>query len=243
MDWYSWLSKTNLELALVHEYALAFVRNELQREDLTYFNHEFLQSIGISVAKHRLEILKLARKEERGRMTNGLSRLVMAMYKTKRVIAKNVMAKWGFSKNSELSPYRNQWNGALKRLNGVKQVHQNIEKGCSPCRNIMWSGPLDKRVQDKFMVANRSVSVSGPLDGKISERVVYPNRSPMVMRPVIDGRAKERLGYICRSPTVSGPIDRWGLSPKMSYYSTEKLGEYEGVQSLWSVMFQDMKPT
>lgn len=237
MDWYSWLSKTNLDPTLVYDYNLTFVRNELQHEDLACFNHEFLQSIGISVAKHRLEILKLARKEERGRM-NGFSRLVMAMNKTKKLFAKNVVAKWGFHKNSGLSPYRNQWSGPLKRFDGVK------ENSVIPSRNVMWSGPLDKRVQDKFMVANRSLCVSGPLDGNMHERSMYPNLSPIVTKPIINGRAKERLGFTCRSPSISGPIDRWGLSPKVSYYSSEKLGDHhDGAQSLWSVMFQDMKPT
>ncbi|KAJ7962805.1 Sterile alpha motif domain-containing protein [Quillaja saponaria] len=63
MDWFSWLSKTGLEPTLVYEYGLTLAHNELEEEDIIYFNHEFLQSMGISIAKHRLEILKLARKE------------------------------------------------------------------------------------------------------------------------------------------------------------------------------------
>ncbi|KAK4410629.1 hypothetical protein Sango_0135900 [Sesamum angolense] len=65
MDWFSWLSKTNLDPSLVYDYALTFTYNELQEEDITYFSHDFLQSMGVSIAKHRLEILKLARKREK----------------------------------------------------------------------------------------------------------------------------------------------------------------------------------
>ncbi|PIN20319.1 hypothetical protein CDL12_06999 [Handroanthus impetiginosus] len=221
MDWFSWLSKTNLDPTIAYEYALSFVRNELQEEDLPYFNHEFLQSIGISVAKHRLEILKLAKKEVRGRI-NGFSRLVLAMSKTRKLFT-----RWAFSKNSsqypisELSPYRPEKNLGHKAV--------------IPSRNnVMWSGPLDRRMQGKLMVNSWSHSVSGPLDGKI----MYPNWSPMVTAPT-----KESLGIVCRSPTISGSIDRWGLSPKVSYCRTGKVGDDAGPQSLWSMMFQDLKPT
>ncbi|XP_050117607.1 iron-sulfur cluster assembly protein 1-like [Malus sylvestris] len=56
------LSKTGLESSLVYEYGFAFTHNKLEDEDIFYFNHEFLQSTRISIAKHRLEILKIARK-------------------------------------------------------------------------------------------------------------------------------------------------------------------------------------
>lgn len=79
---------------------------------------------------------------------------------------------------------------------------------------------------------------SGPLDLKMQERIVsYPNWSPMVA-----GRA----GLVCRSPTIPGPIDRLGLSPKVGFYGSETMGVDDhdnGAQSLWSIMFQDMKPT
>ncbi|KAK4763143.1 hypothetical protein SAY86_008911 [Trapa natans] len=65
MDWFSWLSKSGLHPTLIYEYGLAFTKNELEQQDICYFTHEFLQSIGISIAKHRLEILKLARKENK----------------------------------------------------------------------------------------------------------------------------------------------------------------------------------
>lgn len=65
MDWYAWLSAARLDQAVAYEYALVFSRNELEADDLAYFDHEFLHSMGVSVAKHRLEILKLARRSRR----------------------------------------------------------------------------------------------------------------------------------------------------------------------------------
>ncbi|CAN4100180.1 unnamed protein product [Withania somnifera] len=87
MDWFSWLSKTELEPSLVYECGLAFAHNELEQEDIAYFNHEFLQSMGISIAKHRLEILKLAKKE-RGDVPNTMSKLLLAMKRTKKRFSK-----------------------------------------------------------------------------------------------------------------------------------------------------------
>ncbi|KAL2482740.1 Sterile alpha motif (SAM) domain-containing protein [Forsythia ovata] len=222
MDWYSWLSKTNLHPTLVYEYGLLFTQNQLQEEDLVYFNHEFLQSIGICVAKHRLDILKLARKELKGSST-GFSRLILAINKTKRLFSKNI-GKWGFLQKessqlpiSELTPYRIQWHEMGKKMK---------------------SGPLDKRGQEKLMLKSRNLSISGPLEGKMQA-----NWSPIVTRPMY-GKGKERLGFYSRSPTVSGPIDGWDLSPKVRYCDKGKIdGDHDGDQSLWSLMFQDLKPT
>jgi len=89
MDWFSWLSKTGLEPSLVYEYGLTFAHNELEEDDMSYFNHEFLQSMGISIAKHRLEILKLARKEK-GKGPRAVAKLVVAIKRTKRNLANYV---------------------------------------------------------------------------------------------------------------------------------------------------------
>lgn len=66
MDWSAWLSKSSLQPSLAHEYGLLFSNNELEEEDIKHLDHEFLLSMGISVGKHRLEILKLGRKERKG---------------------------------------------------------------------------------------------------------------------------------------------------------------------------------
>lgn len=87
MDWFSWLSKTGLEPSLVYEYGLAFAHNELEEEDIVYFNHEFLQSMGISIAKHRLEILKQARREKGGHTPRPMKRLLVAIKRTRRCLA------------------------------------------------------------------------------------------------------------------------------------------------------------
>ncbi|XP_077216516.1 uncharacterized protein LOC143851081 [Tasmannia lanceolata] len=136
MDWFSWLSKTNLEPSLVYEYGLAFAHNELEEEDITYFNHEFLQSMGISIAKHRLEILKLA-KTEKGGTPHTMSMLLAVIKKTKRRLSKYIHA-WTQRDKSALivvpaKAYGNRWRGAMvkrnKRLRTVKQERLMIANG------------------------------------------------------------------------------------------------------------------
>ncbi|MBA0733597.1 hypothetical protein Gogos_017594 [Gossypium gossypioides] len=124
MDWFSWLSKTGLDPSLVYEYALAFFHNELEEEDIVYFNHEFLQSMGISIAKHRLEILKLARKE-RGVTPRPVSRLLLAIKRTKRSLGKYIRTWVRRQEHSALvvvnprsrSGYANKWKGAMLKRN------------------------------------------------------------------------------------------------------------------------------
>ncbi|KAG9150915.1 hypothetical protein Leryth_003043 [Lithospermum erythrorhizon] len=90
MDWFSWLSKTNLDPSLVYEYGLTLSHNELEEEDISYFNHEFLQSIGINIAKHRLEILKLAKRERKRTPHRMSSKLLLALKQTKKCLSKCV---------------------------------------------------------------------------------------------------------------------------------------------------------
>lgn len=92
MDWFSWLSKSRLDPTLIYDYGLALTRNELEQDDIAYFTHEFLQSMGIHIAKHRLEILKLAKKDNRNlQKTPPLStKFLIAINRTKERFAKYI---------------------------------------------------------------------------------------------------------------------------------------------------------
>ncbi|CAG7869015.1 hypothetical protein BRARA_F01081 [Brassica rapa] len=166
MDWFSWLSRTNLEPCLIHEYSLSFSKNELEHEDIAYFNHEFLQSIGVSIAKHRLEILKLARRERKRSpllTSRSISRVVVAIKKTSRCVSDHVRAwirceeessralvlvpkrssgvgKWrgGFMKRSKRSVMPSSANGG-----GVhKQQEVLLLTNGTPCRIDSFSSPM-----------------------------------------------------------------------------------------------------
>ena len=140
LDWFSWLSKSGLEPSLVYEYGLTFAHNELEEEDMFYFNHEFLQSMGISIAKHRLEILKLARKEK-GKRPLAVARLVAAIKKTKNTFANYVRTLLMHKQESALAvvpvpvPTRSglgtRWNKSAMMKRGKKQETLFLTNGSS----------------------------------------------------------------------------------------------------------------
>ncbi|KAI3504480.1 hypothetical protein L1887_25983 [Cichorium endivia] len=119
MDWFSWLSKTHLQPPFIHEYAEAFSHNQLGEDDIAYFNHEFLQSMGITIAKHRLEILKLA-KGSSG--SHPMTKLMSAFKKTRRTLA-SYFQTWMHRNDSAMvrvkrRSYSSRWKDAMaKRSN------------------------------------------------------------------------------------------------------------------------------
>ncbi|KAK8491180.1 hypothetical protein GQ457_03G045600 [Hibiscus cannabinus] len=257
MDWYSWLSKTSLEPSLVYEYGFAFSRNELEKEDLAYFNHEFLQSMGISVAKHRLEILKLARKET-GEAPNSLAKLILAINKSTRKCFNKYVNKLVHHENNTIKSlpepvrHRDQWRVALtlSRKGKNEKELMKIEQPVVRTRKVAKSGPLDYRGQEKLLVPPRSLKLSGPLDRKMQEKLVFNYRSPITSGPAdIAMAAQERLMLTNgrRSPKLSGPLNYTRPpSPKIhhgDHYNKEKAGEDYDDQTLWAELFQDMKPT
>ncbi|KAL3528917.1 hypothetical protein ACH5RR_008239 [Cinchona calisaya] len=144
MDWFSWLSKTGLDPSLVYEYGLAFAHNELEEEDIAYFNHEFLQSMGISIAKHRLEILKLAKKE-RGNSTiipQPVSRLIIAIKKTKRSLS-NYIRMWIHREESSalaLVPKRSYNSSSRWRSSMVKRNKSLVVAKQNSSRLLLTNG-------------------------------------------------------------------------------------------------------
>lgn len=257
MDWFSWLSKSSLDPTLIYEYGRVFVLNELQEEDISYFDHEFLQSMGISVAKHRLEILKLAKKEHGG--LRPISGLVMAFGRTKRSVGKYI-GKLVFhdqERDVKASPqpnrYKEHWRGALlsRKHKSEKEVKEKTVE-YQDRRNMTLSGPLDGRMLDKYLLAHKSQKFSGPLgtrahqqpvfalprcpspkflsgphDGRVHEKVLHPMRSPKLSGP-LDGRVQDRF-MVPRSPKLYGPLEMTAQSPKLlsSDINKVKMDAYE----------------
>ncbi|CAN6681314.1 unnamed protein product [Malus baccata var. baccata] len=262
MDWFSWLSKTGLEPSLIYEYGLDFSHNQLQLDDVRYLDHEFLQSMGISVAKHRLEILKLAKKETRFGHPKSLSRLSWALIRTKKCFSK-YFNKFVFHEDgkgatqAEPTRYQEHWRGALLRKHKsyceeVKDENPLLVK----TRSIALSGPLDGRVQERLMAHNnRSLKLSGPLDRKVHETLMYTNRSPRLTGSLVaspspklsgplDGRTYEMIMAPNKSPRLSGLLDGRVVSPKFcfSYEKESEDVDYDD-HSLRTALFQDLKPT
>ncbi|CAK8534500.1 unnamed protein product [Lathyrus sativus] len=232
MDWFSWLSKTNLDPFLLYEYSLTFTRNELQLQDSIHFTHEFLQSMGISVAKHRLEILKLVnnQNDKVPKNTNKFSLVIKKCIKkclSKLIFHQEKEKNMNmFSLQQEQSWNQGKWRRALvsEELKGEKGMHRN--------RRVAFSGPLDGRMyNEKMVITNKNMlKFSGPLDGKVSERkMVYTNRSPVRNRP-IEGR----------SPRFSGPISP--IDFHCLYNKTIDDYDFEDSE-MWRALFEDLKPT
>ncbi|KAI4365409.1 hypothetical protein MLD38_021394 [Melastoma candidum] len=114
MDWFSWLSKPGLDPSAVYEYGLAFSNNELEESDVAYFDHEFLQSMGISVAKHRLEILKLARKYRKG----------CPMSFSAVPVSRLLVAVWGMKR--KLGEYIRGWTGREAEPSATVVIRTNV---------------------------------------------------------------------------------------------------------------------
>lgn len=118
MDWYSWLSNSSLEPYLVYEYGLLLTNNELEEEDIAYFDHSFLQSMGIAVAKHRLEILKLTNKDRRVPPL-PVAKLVAAIRQSKNCLARYLRTLSRAKSPAILvvptTPYGDRWGGAMLR--------------------------------------------------------------------------------------------------------------------------------
>ncbi|KAD5507643.1 hypothetical protein E3N88_15346 [Mikania micrantha] len=129
MDWFSWLSKSHLQPPFIHEYATAFSHNQLEEDDISYFNHEFLQSMGISIAKHRLEILKLARKSS---CPHPMFKLIATIKKTKRALGRYVRT-WVHRNDSAMvtvkrRSYSLRWKAAMmKRSNSVNNLSDSLD--------------------------------------------------------------------------------------------------------------------
>ncbi|CAJ1944704.1 unnamed protein product [Sphenostylis stenocarpa] len=222
MDWFSWLSRTTLEPSLIYDYGLTFARNELQLEDACYFNHEFLQSMGISIAKHRLEILKLVKKEGGGRGGGRPKKLSGVIKKCLRKCMNKFVSRDGdhvvkgvpsLMPVSVTPPDINWYQGKLKgspivrkQLEGCEDVKEEKPLPVPPMyrsRTIALSGPLDgSRIMHDKMVHNRALKLSGPLDGRMHERIMNCNRSPLIPRPL-----DARFLAATKSPRVSGPLD------------------------------------
>ncbi|KAG8652005.1 uncharacterized protein LOC110617849 [Manihot esculenta] len=240
MDWFSWLSRSGLEPSLVYQYSLAFARNQLQQEDLAHFNHEFLQSMGISIAKHRLEILKLARKEAGPGGTTALSKFIFAVNETKKNL-KKCICRFVFHEDPVLKvlpeppPRRGALTRKYKSDNDVRIDKPPVVR----TRRQAKSGPLDGRVPGSFMVHHRNINLSGPLDGRVPENLMPIMPKSLKLSGPLDGKVNDRLAFAYRSKQKQTGTARLSDDSKQGRVRNDDFDE----QSLWAQLFQDMKPT
>ncbi|CAH8327363.1 unnamed protein product [Eruca vesicaria subsp. sativa] len=248
MDWFSWLSKTDLDPTISYEYGLIFVQKKLQSEDIALFNHNFLRRHGITVAKHRLEILKLSKSE-----TETLSsyhhrpasaKFISVLIKATKSIG-NRFNKWFFLVETAVIEPVMEKQSPEPSSRGEAFVSGNIKANDKRAtvkvemlpvirkKRIAKSGPLDikHRMQDKTtFTANRSMNLSGPLDQSVQERLLLAYRSPVVSGQ-LDGNLNERL-------KISGPLKERPPSPSV-YVEYSRRDD----DTRWAALFHNLKPT
>lgn len=219
--------------------------------------------MGVSIAKHRLEILKLAKKEdEAAAMATSTKNLSGVIKKCLRKCLSKLVFREEEVKDTPLPPepnwYQGKWRRALVTKHGTEELRG--ERGMQRSRTIAMSGPLDGRMHEKMMISNNKfLKLSGPLDGKMHERMV--NRSPVrttsdhgrfmstAKSPRLSGPldATARAALVSnRSPRLMMPSDEWVDSP-MGYnspYNNKIRGDSDyDENALWRTLFEDLKPT
>ncbi|GAB2293649.1 hypothetical protein Dimus_027862 [Dionaea muscipula] len=209
----AFLEPSGLEPFLVYEYGLAFAHNELEQEDIPYFNHEFLQSMGISMAKHRLEILKLAKRVDRGGDggMNPMSKLMVAFKRTKKSLAKCI-SLWVRREEREdqavlmVMPKGSSSHRSGGRRSILKMINKNKSLWVKEESLMLTNGDDDDDDDDDSLV------VSSPRLESFSSPLVYDMNSKKKLE---DKNHQDHDGY-------------W----------TPAIEEIR-----WDAMFQDLKPT
>lgn len=225
MDWYLWLSKSGLDPLLTYKYGRMFTNQQLQEEDISSFDHEFLQNLGISVAQHRLEILKISDKKNSPKLS-----IALAIRKTKSLLGKY----WTRPRSTfleQLRPWTSQWR--------KKEALTYDNK-----RRVMKSGPMERTKGETCLLKNNK-SISGPLDRKMQERLMSTSwNSPLPMCGPQHETRRESLWREKKTLNEPGAGVKWSLNPRVeSHYTDKETVSHDELGSIWSLMFEDIKPT
>lgn len=220
MDWFVWLSKTSLAPSHVYDYAVIFTYNELEEDDMICFNHEFLRSMGIAVAKHRLEILKLARKEKGGRIVHPMPWIILAIKKTKNYVFKKVEALTHRNDSSiSLAKVRNnslRWKVSMLQRN--KRFLRAGMEGSRPTR--------ERNENHKFGFGQKILMIGYKDMHETDNESLSSIRTP--------------------SSTTETKVNPWNSSFSSTLGRQSLDGEYWSSsmeESKWDSMFTDLKPT
>ncbi|XP_057787880.1 uncharacterized protein LOC131005091 [Salvia miltiorrhiza] len=230
MDWFTWLSKTELDPCVVYEYALTFTHNELGQDDVAYFSHEFLQSMGVSIAKHRLEILKLARKKKGRRSIYPVLWFMLAIKQTKNYVVKHIQALLHHDRLPlSVVPSRNhslRWKVSMLQRN--KRLRAPPGKTEWPV--IGSDGPSFVSDPGILMLTNGS-PMEGSRSSGSSQSSIW-----------VESEANAESGHITTAEALANPwnssFSRTTIhSPDRDYWSSST----EEIK--WDSMFKNLKPT
>ncbi|XP_073057126.1 uncharacterized protein [Primulina eburnea] len=216
MDWFDWLSKTSLDPSHVYDYAVIFTYNELEEDDMLYFNHEFLQSMGIAVAKHRLEILKVARKEKGGKIIHPMLWIILAIKKTKNYVFKKVEALT-HRNDSSLSLVKVRNNSLRWKVSMLQRNKRFLRAGMEETR------PTRERNESHKIGFGQKILMLGYKDMHETDH----ESSSSIRTPSSTAETKVNSSF---SSTLGQSVDGDYWSSCME-------------ESKWDSMFTDLKPT
>lgn len=227
MDWYSWLSKTTLEPSIVYEYGLSFAQNELEEEDISYFNHEFLQSMGITIAKHRLEILKLARREKSHglNLKHPMVKLFLAFKKTKKSLVNYIATLVHKDNDRALIVFSNKKKN--KKSGGAISYSSRWKRSMMMRSNSRRLVMVSNTNQDRLVLTHDDNDYLGDINEGDYDSVV-------VSTPKLDSYSSPMMYDLHQNKEEKIHDDQ----EDDHQYWTPALEEIR-----WDAMFQDLKPT
>ncbi|TVU02326.1 hypothetical protein EJB05_52177, partial [Eragrostis curvula] len=238
MDWYAWLCKTGLDPDVALEYALLFARNELGAADVRHLDHEVLASMGVAVAKHRLEILKLARRETSSSGKAVAAAITALPRRATRLLAAAVHR----SARSVLGRLRSS-TASRGRDRDREAVVVAAPRLPQPPMPMMMRHRGGGRVAHWTKVAASSplATRGGKLPLPLPMLTHVSNKPPMLTN---SGSSKRR-NSTATAPAPAAAIVRCLAAPEVCSCDEEDEDDDtdDGEDVEWESMFQDLKPT
>ncbi|XP_066378694.1 uncharacterized protein [Miscanthus floridulus] len=255
MDWYAWLCRAGLHPDVALEYALLFARNELGADDVRHLDHEFLLSMGVAVAKHRLEILKLARKDPSSSSSShgGRATAVAA------AAAITVVLPWRATRLLSAAVHRSA-RSALARLRA--SVSHSRGRDRDRAAAVLATPRLLPLLRHRGgRVAHSSwTKIASPVAVRGGGKLPLPMLTHVVGKPVLltnscADKWRGNGGAAVRTvPAPSGSIAACLMSMDVCSCDEDEEGDGSGSdvevvvdvggeEMRWESMFQDLKPT
>ncbi|PVH48317.1 hypothetical protein PAHAL_4G306700 [Panicum hallii] len=241
MDWYAWLCRAGLHPDVALDYALLFARNELGADDVRHLDHEVLTSMGVAVAKHRIEILKLARKESSSRaaVTALPWRATRLLAAAVRRSARSALGRLRASVSSAASRGLDRARGS-GRDRAAAAVHALATPGRAPLPARHRGGRAARGWGWGAIVASPVAAARG---GK--PPLPLPMVLAQVSRPVV--LTSSCAATVKALPAPPGPVASV-VAADDGHGEEESDGDGEGEmdggeEMRWESMFQDLKPT
>ncbi|KAF0904970.1 hypothetical protein E2562_039214 [Oryza meyeriana var. granulata] len=213
MDWYAWLSRAGLHPDVASEYARLFARHELGAADLGHLDHDFLATMGIAIAKHRLEILKLARREK-----SPSSVAAVLPWRATRLLAAAV-------RRSALS--------LAERLRTVPRRDKAALAIAPRQPPPLWKAP---RATPSSSAARRGGTRKMALLRHLSKPMLTNYRGSK-------RKTTNTMTAYKAAPAAAAITRCFANPDTYSGYSDDEDDAYDGEDMRWEFMFQDLKPT